>query len=392
MYQLLLSTSVVPTGLSFLLPQRKFIVGKIFRTKWLFFVIHQETLSVGSWVSFIPLINHVMNTDGVIGPPGTGKSLATEVYASYMTSRNSVVTWIGLRELNSTRLIQLSGTQFRESSLSSRDHYRLGPVLEITGKHTIIIDGMRSPKANQAHADLLETCRDILYRKKTDCELIIASSMQTIGEKIAHCATQYDFHMVHSWGLDDYYRAIEDSGLFRAVAEKLDASLNTELLDKVKSGIEEIPIKDRKELIEAKHYYAGGFCRGMFNYSTSALIRSLRVVVKSVADPEAYFTALVGPHAPDAKNILLAEVDDSSVDDSSVAGTLISVYVGYLLSMKINVHVLQEFFFNTPGLKENRSVESWFFEAKFFSLVSRSQNQSITLFTPGKLLLRTFLV
>ena len=185
---------------------------------------------------------------------------------------------------------------------------------------------------------------------------------------------------------------MEDSGLFRAVAEKLDASLNTELLDKVKSGIEEIPIKDPKELIEAKHYYAGGFCRAMFNYSTSALIRFLRVAVKSVADPEAYFTALVGPHAPDTKNILLAEVDDSSVDDSSVAGTLISDYVGYLLSMKINVHVLQEFFFNTPGLKENRSVEGWFFEAKFFSLVSRSQNQSITLFTPGKLLLRSFLV
>ena len=101
--------------------------------------------------------------------------------------------------------------------------------------------------------------------------------------------------------------------------------------------------------------------------------------IKSVADPEAYFTALVGPHAPDTNNILLAEVDDSSV-----AGTLISDYVGYLLSMKINVHVLQEFFFNTPGLKENRSVEGWFFEAKFFSLVSRSQNQSITLFTSGK--------
>ena len=127
----------------------------------------------------------------------------------------------------------------------------------------------------------------------------------------------------------------------------------------------------------------------MFQLSTSQLIAVLRFAVGSVPDPKSYFKVQVGTCAPHTKNTLLGR---TGAGDSTQT-TLTSAYVGCLLSMKIGADVLPKSFFNSPCLKGNRSVEGWFFEAKFFCLIACSDGQVIPLSTIlGKLFLRPFLV
>lgn len=90
--------------------------------------------------------------------------------------------------------------------------------------HTVIIDGVCAPKTNPAHERLLIACRAICRNENT-CKLVIARSMEVIGERIANNPTSYSLHKVSSWMLDDYYGAIENIDFFKSVAKKLDGIL-----------------------------------------------------------------------------------------------------------------------------------------------------------------------
>jgi len=197
--------------------------------------------------------------------------------------------------------------------------------------------------------------------------------MESLQERLADSMNQYDTLRVSSWTLEDYYGAVDHDDVFEAVAENLDASLDTGLLDKIKISRKIHDITLRQRLVEAKYHYAGGCCRGMFDYSTSNVILELRHAVESVQDPEAYFKALIGTYSPNVKNILLGRTNSSQT-------VLISDYAGYLLAMKMEVGVLENFFFNNSQLKGNPSVEGSFFEAKFFTLIQNSRDQQIKLY------------
>ena len=159
-------------------------------------------------------------------------------------------------KMRKIRLVQLSRGRFRTVKLWPDDHGYMEAILkEPTENHITIVDGMYALKAIPLHECLLIVCRDICQIRNT-CKLAIASSMEVMGEEIADNPTDYSVHKVSSWMLDDYYTAIENNGLSKAVAKKLDTSLDMWLLDKINSG-HEIPLADRKVLIDAKYYYAG---------------------------------------------------------------------------------------------------------------------------------------
>jgi DNA polymerase III delta prime subunit len=160
---------------------------------------------------------------------------------------------------------------------------------------------------------------------------------------------------VESWRFEEYAEAVQNDVFFESVKHVFPSL--TEQLDAAAE------LAQRFLLLEMKYCVAGGSARLMFGVTTSKAMEALDSAIDDVRNFETLALGFVGPTSPDAINRLLSLYHSG---DSSDVG-LISGYVARKLGVVRVPHLLQKI---ATLCGVNPSVDGYFFEASFFSMLT----------------------
>ena len=300
------------------------------------------------------------------GPPGTGKSTTTEIFCSHSVhTDNIVVTWIS-RPLHSfTTLVRLK--KMEKKILKFNHQYSLHTILdEVVDKHIVVLDGFANIVAETPLAD----CRLWLSEGSSPVrKLVVVSSMGGVLKQPV--MPQHRRLQVPSWTEQDYMEAISNNYLFESIKEYLDAGAKLEEV----AGTSEI--ERRRKMLMSKYYFAGGFCRGLLEMSTEDLIAHFRNAIDSIHSLKGYTEGSVGSQSALVINRLIGGIPGN---DGSLKRIPISQYVARELAISVGPSILDNFLIYSTDLSDNASVNGWFFEAKFFSMI-RLANSTFELVT-----------
>jgi len=97
--------------------------------------------------------------------------------------------------------------------------------------------------------------------------------------------------------------------------------------------------------------------------STKQLTDYFRQAIQSIDNPEAYVLGYVGGHSRDVTNRLVGSMLDSEGDLQSIS---ISLYVARELAVTVGPRLLGQFLRNFPGLRENPSIQGFFWKQNSF--------------------------
>jgi hypothetical protein len=239
----------------------------------------------------------------------------------------------------------------------------LFPVTKKGMKYITFLDGYT---CQGKYDELTEEACLRWYRSDREAHrLIILSSMAARPKAKFHLDLKRNIEEFYSesWMLEEYQNAIEDDNLFSAVLENLDA-------------IESVPdIKPtRQELVEAKHYFAGGSARYMFVYRTKAIIDELTNALNYVTDFLTYIENRTGIAGPDSVTRFLGYYPRTTSSGHKTV-CLISQFLGSLFASAAGPDRVKRF---CRIFSQNPSMNGWFFEMWFFLAL----NQDGISFTP----------
>lgn len=279
-----------------------------------------------------------------------------------------MVTWVSFRRGQRIILVRLESATKKTQVLTSEAP--IATILEeIRDKpHIVVLDGF----ADGSEAErTLAGCRWWYSLAAAQIrKLIIVSSMGGISKlQLKTRLKNRSFHLP-SWTLQEYVEAIQDDDLFKDVEKYLDAGNDPDVGNVPDAGI--VPDvgttsrERRRILLISKYFLGGGFCRGVFEMSSKDLIAYYRKAINSIDNPEAYVLGYVGGYSRQVLNRLVGSRLDDNGDPQSIS---ISHFVTRELAIKVGPRLLGQFLLKFPDLCDNPSVQGYFFEAKFFSLI-----------------------
>ncbi|KAL5515227.1 hypothetical protein EMCRGX_G000363 [Ephydatia muelleri] len=171
-------------------------------------------------------------------------------------------------------------------------------------------------------------------------------------------------HRVYSWTLKEYLSAVSNETFFNSVKDILDSTIHIQEFDS--TVIEKEKIASRNDLVTSKHYFAGGSCRFMFQYSTEVVIKELHECTRSAKDLYAYVDSNMGISSSDVINRLFGcyEQHEYSSVISDFAVRLIACALGPSL-----VNRMIDFF----KAKRNPALHGALLELWFFSSIEADE-------------------
>ena len=246
----------------------------------------------------------------ILGPPGTGKSVAVFAFAVSVDRPEWTVIWVKLSQYLPRMSIFEGNQQYTaETSYEFVRHF-LGQAGG-SQKCLLILDGFLI--TNIEHDQTRKYAQEWRYRDQYNRRLIIISSMSSRGKVNDGEDSIYRVreHKVPSWTRREYDDALEIPDLLSSVSSSLGSPPGNS-------------VQGLQELINQKFYFAGGSARHMFEFAIKDVKESLDRALQSIPSipPEGYF--MMSARAGNAVNRLVA-LYPSSEDD--LREIFVSAYV-----------------------------------------------------------------
>ncbi len=258
----------------------------------------------------------------ILGPPGSGKSVAGFAFAASVDRAGCTVIWLKLSDFPAH--ISIFEGNHRYSAHTSYEFVR--DFLRRTvgsQKCLLIVDGFL--KLNIQHDQIYKDA--LLWRSndENNRRLIIISSMASRGKVNdgEDRLNRVKEHLVPSWTLGEYFDALQIPDLFRSVSSLL-GSPNS--------------VQGFQELIKEKFYFAGGSARHMFQFTVKEIKESLDQALESIPSKpsEAYF--MMSSRAGNAVNRLFALYPSN---ENKLREVFVSAYVRLRLRNAVTLSALR---------------------------------------------------
>ena len=229
----------------------------------------------------------------ILGPPGTGKSVAGFAFAASMDRAEWSFIWIKLsRNFRPTCAI-FEGNARYTATVNLEEVVDLLKRMGSPKKMLLIVDGFVSTiERHQLILEEAETWRksDLFSRR-----LIVISSMSSRGKKDEGVEEMKGVkeHLVPSWTLQEYMDALKNPLILKSVSGALGTAPGN-------------PSQDLQELIKRKFYFAGGSARHMLQFTIDKVKNSLDAAVESVTQSTPATSFMMSSRAGNAVNRLFA--------------------------------------------------------------------------------------
>ena len=204
----------------------------------------------------------------VQGPPGVGKTKEAALFVVSSLQPNRVHAWVRLQKGGSSVhkvYVLEKGAGNNEINCtqvfveSSAELVRV--LLEV--KCTLVV----FDNCNKGNMEPVYSCREL----RGACKVIAVSSLQVKRDKSD--ATERAME-VNGWELKEYLDACKNDDFYNLVKANLQTDGYTE---------EDLDNPElRSEIVEAKHYLAGGSARWMFEYSAAELLEPIGTSPRSI--------------------------------------------------------------------------------------------------------------
>ena len=285
----------------------------------------------------------------VLGPPGTGKSVAGFAFSRNLAASGWMVTWISFLDGLPATCVQFDVNQWYSGSICPGMH--IDELLEgrTNPYHLVFLDGYRD--GHEASFVFLGECEHWARQQ-------LAGERRRLAIVSSMCAHKSRQHSVErhfekefyfdSWSLDELQAACDNEHILNAFNDFIDASTSA-----VKA-----------ERIAAKYYYAGGSARFMFEMTTNEVVSLFKQAMHEISNLSDYICKAFGDQS--IRNILLGSHRNQEGDRYPF---LISEYAAIELGTRagpdgvkaINA-AMQPF--------HNPAISGWLFEMQFFSTLT----------------------
>ncbi|OQR89475.1 hypothetical protein THRCLA_22687 [Thraustotheca clavata] len=264
-----------------------------------------------------------INAQSLSGPPGTGKSTNCAAIALACALANYVVTWIHLSNHNFPECVRLDGLQKKtcfvhKSGLDDNDLDSF--VNDVPIRKPMLSFSMVLLQLTAKKKDFTDTGAERIRNQGIKGDVLLG-----VRE-----------HIVMSWTLSQYFNAIQNINFFILVKCHLDVSQDT-----IQNKSTDDDVDPKKACVKAKHYFAGGSARMMFNYSTAEVVGILESAVQA-SDIESIAAGVMGHRKLGAMNRLLCRYDGQTTSIiSEYIASAIAIFGGVPYDQEILCSFLQ---------------------------------------------------
>ncbi|CAK5056313.1 unnamed protein product, partial [Aphanomyces euteiches] len=229
----------------------------------------------------------------IVGPPGTGKSMATLSYVASLNRKEWRVIWIHLTKDDCTHILDMA----------TKQNWRIGSVVsKLPRSHDdqklfVCLDGFHE---GDYHMKLFR--KHIAAQLKDIDRFVVCSSMSTLGKRNPDDDNRagIEFFFMYSWTRDEYRAAVQDEEFLNSVKVYLDATPPSDMNEETTlTGAEYL-----NDVMDKKFYYAGGSCRYMFQLSTGEVISRIEEAIQAAPNKADLVKYCVGMYHKDEINRL----------------------------------------------------------------------------------------
>ena len=297
---------------------------------------------------------HAGKVGWVVGPPGTGKSVAAFASARQMAELGWRSTWLNFRGRLNTSGVQFYGSEWFSGTVKNVPAF-IKSFDSSTGDHIVFLDGYKSNDsfAHEALKEFYTWSEDEKIKKSAGKRrLAVISSMaarnvkpqEDLGLGIEQC-------FVESWSLEEFKKALKNQDLWNYVAPNIDAETDGSISDRV----------------AAKHYFSGGSARFMFQMNTEQVKSAIDFAIKRAPDISKYLGYVIGDASDSVVNTLLGSNRSTNGNRYSF---IVSHYASRELGIKCGPEAIRSMAAAmTPEL--NPPMIGCFFEMLFFSNIQK---------------------
>jgi hypothetical protein len=290
----------------------------------------------------------------VIGPPGTGKSVASFAFARRKASEGWLITWITVFDGYPEYCVRFSGNTYSTCEIERDAPFSelLNPSIDSV-KHVVFLDGYR--KGITAADDYLNDCTRWWRSTKATASrrLVVVTSMAARKDRSASPEGPFeDQFQEESWLESELLAACENQALLQSVLPYLDAPTSS-------------PSPSVGERISAKFHYAGGSARFMFRMKTREVTKSISMAISEVPNLHMYINGEIADRNIGAVNRLLGSYRRKG--DRRIV-FVISRYAALELAIVAGPEGVRAMR-NSLRAYKNPSMDGWLFEMWFFAIV-----------------------
>ena len=330
------------------------------------------------------VVNH-SKIGWIVGPPGTGKSTTSFLFAMQLNRSKWVITWLSflkttnpvatLFEDNEKRTVWLSGniTELTKQfdALISQMQTKAN---NLTRNHIVFIDGITQ---TTDHASLCKSCVSWIKKMNsidcTNCRLVFVSSVASrsktskVHEDRMFCIEEF---FVCSWTIDEYRSAFKNKDFRQSVLKYFDSSQY--LYEEFSSSGPQNDLSNEKleelleELIVSKHYFAGGSSRFMFGMNTADVVVQLEKGMENLDDIQRYLKCEVGYSVKSFVHTLFGFYRNS-LESFRHDVFFISEYLASALASKGGESYIQNIILAIG--QNNPALQGWLLEINFFAAI-----------------------
>ena len=214
----------------------------------------------------------------ILGPPGTGKSVAGFAFAASMDRAEWSFIWIKLSQYFRPTCAIFEGNARYTATVRLEEVVDLLRRMSSPQKMLLVVDGFLI--TTERHKLILEAAEAWRKLDLFNRRLIVISSMSSRGKKDEGVEETKGVkeHLVPSWTLQEYMDALKSPLILKSVSGALGTAPGN-------------PSQDLQELIKRKFYFAGGSARHMLHFPIDKVKNSLDTAVKCVTQsiPETSF-------------------------------------------------------------------------------------------------------
>lgn len=288
----------------------------------------------------------------VKGPAGTGKSIATFVYAMTLISELTI-TWLHVTSVGKYQFLHFEeGVKYscRITSYEFMDSFGdlMSKVNMKNGKHVLIVDGLGCPVLHQHFRLVADLCINWLESMPCNRRLVFTTSLAATykfrNDDLYYAVIHPPF-TVTSWTEAEYRSALSIPELFASVKD----NLNIGETDQTQST---------QDLIQSKYFIAGGCCCFMFSYSSQQVVDTIQGL-QECPDLQLYLSSTSGISVPEAIHRILSVYSyGSRYIISEYAATEYALCIGPDLILSLYEAVKRD---------SNPALDGWLLELWFFA-------------------------
>ncbi|KAG1697250.1 hypothetical protein DVH05_016538 [Phytophthora capsici] len=303
----------------------------------------------------------------IVGPPGTGKSLAAFAFACKLKRVDGDlggdwdVVWISCPKGYGSQLrcILFRGENKKLTcSILAKD---LKKLLKTLPDHTILfLDGFATGPDNDKTASV-NLCVDWRSQNKPLRRLVIVTSMVSLGKhskfgihpEIPSTGVRDEVRFdMYSWTLSEYKESLTHANFCTHVKKMFDVD-----------DLTSVSPDRRDELAEEKYYVAGGNARMMFDYSTKEAKTALNEALDGIDNVLKYMEGMIGT---ESSQMLIALLPPK-LGTYEPKRRLVSSFVAKKISLRVGPQRLQAL---AKSLAWNPAMDGHMLEMWFFSCLT----------------------